>query len=68
MPNPIALIGLDIAKSIFEVRGADNDGGPSMRCKLKRHELEDFFRARAPFFWSRSLCRQPLLATYDSKF
>lgn len=44
MPNPIALVGLDIAKSVFQVHAADRHGAPVLRKRLKRDELEPFFR------------------------
>ena len=44
MPNTMALIGLDIAKSVFQVHAADGKGRPVARRKLKREEVEPFFR------------------------
>ena len=43
MSEAIALVGLDIAKSIFQVHAADQQGKPILRKKLKRDEVEAFF-------------------------
>lgn len=39
----ITTIGLDIAKHIFHVHGADRDGRPVIRRKLRRNQVHDFF-------------------------
>jgi transposase len=44
MSNRIALVGLDIAKSIFQVHAADEGGKPVLRRRLQREEVEPFFR------------------------
>lgn len=44
MNEPIALVGLDLAKSVFQVHAADQNGKPILRRKLKRDEVEPFFR------------------------
>lgn len=45
MTEPIALVGMDIAKSIFQVHAANKNGKPVLRRKLKRDEVEPFFKA-----------------------
>ena len=35
----ITTIGLDLAKSVFQVHGADRDGGPVLRRKLRRSQV-----------------------------
>jgi hypothetical protein len=45
MPQNVALVGLDIAKSIFHLHAADRDGRGMFRRRLKREEVEPFFRA-----------------------
>ena len=52
MPNP-AVIGLDIAKNVFQVHGADAEGGCVLRRRLRRAEVVTFF-ARLPKPWSVS--------------
>src|SRR3954468_10873107 len=46
MPNP-AVIGLDIAKNVFQVHGADAEGRCEQRRRLRRAEVVMFF-ARLP--------------------
>ena len=48
MPNDIALVGLDIAKSVFQVHGAAADGRAVLRRRLRREEVEPFFRGLPP--------------------
>lgn len=48
MENTIALIGLDIAKSVFQVHGSDAEGRPAARRKLRREEVEPYFGRLAP--------------------
>lgn len=45
MPNDITLVGLDIAKSVFQIYGAVADGRAVLRRRLRREEVEPFFRA-----------------------
>lgn len=39
----IVTIGLDIAKQVFQVHGADKTGRPVLRRKLRRSEVIRFF-------------------------
>lgn len=48
MDNKISLIGLDIAKSVFQVHAADQDGRELFRRRLQRDQVEPFFRGLAP--------------------
>ena len=56
MPNSIALVGLDIAKSVFQVHAADKEGRPVARSKLKRDEVVGFFRNLAPCIVGLEAC------------
>jgi transposase len=58
----ITTIGLDIAKSVFQVHGVDNDGKVVIRRQLKRRYVLAFFEklqpawsASRPHHWSREL-------------
>ena len=42
MPNP-AMVGLDIAKNVFQVHGADTEGRCVLRRRLRRAEVVMFF-------------------------
>lgn len=44
----VATIGLDIAKSVFQVHGVDAEGGVVIRQKLTRARLLKFFEKLAP--------------------
>lgn len=39
----VTIIGLDIAKSVFQVHGADDAGNPLIRRKLRRRDVMRFF-------------------------
>lgn len=62
----VSTIGLDLAKNVFQVHGVDDDGRAVVRRKLRRSEVEDFFRAQpslivgmeacgGAYFWARVL-------------
>jgi transposase len=64
----VTTIGLDLAKSVFQVHGVDADGRVVLRRKLRRGEVEAFFAALPPatvgveacggaHFWARALGR-----------
>ncbi|MFC0388133.1 IS110 family RNA-guided transposase [Muricoccus vinaceus] len=50
MPNPVAphVIGLDIAKSVFQAHGADASGRAVLRRRLRRAEVLGFFARLSP--------------------
>ena len=43
----LTIIGLDIAKSVFQVHGTDNAGKAQLKRKLRRSELIPFFDKQA---------------------
>ena len=62
----ITTIGLDIAKSVFQVHGVDADGHVVVRRQLKRRDVLAFFQKLPPclvgieacasaHYWSREL-------------
>ena len=53
----IATIGLDIAKSVFQVHGIDGNGEVALRRKLQRSELIPLSRSspRARWRWRRAV-------------
>lgn len=66
--DSIAVIGLDLAKNLFQVHGVDIAGRVALRRKLRRGEMADFFAALPPcligmeacsssHFWARELGR-----------
>jgi transposase len=68
MPT-IAIVGLDIAKNVFQVHGADADGAPVLRRKLRRGQILAFFCSLPPclvaleacftaHFWAREIAKR----------
>ncbi len=62
----ITTIGLDLAKTVFQVHGADKDGRPVLRKKLRRGQVLGFFAGLPPcrigleacgsaHYWAREL-------------
>src|SRR5947209_17925144 len=39
----VAIVGLDIAKHVFQLHGTDRDGKVVLRRKMRRHEVVPFF-------------------------
>src|SRR5215472_10505627 len=54
--QPIKTIGLDIAKSVFQVHGIDADGGVVVRRQLKRRYVLAFFEKLAPCLIGMEAC------------
>ena len=66
--NEISTIGLDLAKSVFQVHGADASGAPVLRKKLRRDAVLGFFAKLEPclvameacagaHYWAREIAR-----------
>src|SRR5260370_6913755 len=64
--SEVSTIGLDIAKSVFQVHGVDVDGAVVIRKRITRAKLLEFFAALPPclvgieacptaHYWSRRL-------------
>ena len=52
----ITTIGLDLAKSVFQVHGADEDGRPIARKKLRRSQVITFFSKLDPCLVAMEAC------------
>jgi transposase len=63
-----SIIGLDIAKSVFQVHGIDRSGNQVLKRKLRRSEMHRFFAALPPcvigieacnssHYWGRQLAQ-----------
>jgi transposase len=52
----VSVIGLDIAKHVFQVHGVDADHKPVLRRKLRRGEIEAFFAALPPCLVGMEAC------------
>ena len=66
--SDLTTIGLDLAKHVFQVHGADASGRAILRRKLRRDQMLAFFSALAPcvvameacggaHFWGREIGR-----------
>ena len=55
----VSTIGLDIAKSVFQVHGVDGTGAVLMRRRVGRSKVLEFFAGWSPGPW-------PSFATRDS--
>jgi transposase len=62
----IVVVGLEIAKSVFQVHGVDRDGGVVVRRRLRRSRVPPFFATVEPcrigieacaggHYWAREL-------------
>src|SRR5215475_4519200 len=52
----ITMIGLDLAKNVFQVHGVDAAGQVTMRRKLRRSQVERFFAGLAPCMVGLEAC------------
>lgn len=52
----ITTVGLDLAKHVFQVHGADAEGAPVLRRKLRRAEVLGFFETLAPCLVGMEAC------------
>ena len=66
--SAIAIIGLDIAKNIFQVHGADANGAPVLKRQIRRGQILAFFANLPPslvaieayfttHFWAREIAK-----------
>ena len=52
----VATIGLDLAKSVFQVHCVNGDGGVVIRRALRRSQILDFFRRLPPCLVGLEAC------------
>src|SRR5829696_8470046 len=52
----VSTIGLDLAKNVFQVHGADASGAVLYRKKLRRHQVLAFFSAQPPCTVAMEAC------------
>jgi transposase len=52
----ITTVGLDLAKSVFQVHAADNEGMPVVRKKLRRGQVHEFFAGLSPCLIGLEAC------------
>ena len=56
MQQQITTIGLDIAKRIFQLHGADAQGRPVLKRRLAREKVLEFFAALPPCLVGLEAC------------
>ncbi len=54
--NEVTMVGLDLAKNVFQVHGVDAAGQVVLRRKLRRDNVEDFFRRLPPLTIGMEAC------------
>ena len=57
----VTTIGLDIAKSVFQVHGVDADGNVLIRRQLKRRYVLAFFQKLSPCLVGIEVLRLPVM-------
>jgi len=66
--NSITTLGIDLAKSVFQLHGVDAEGHPTLRRQLRRSQMLEFFQRLPPcligmeacagaHYWARALTR-----------
>ncbi len=43
--SELATVGIDLAKSVFQIHGVDENGRVVVRCQLRRSQLLAFFQS-----------------------
>lgn len=54
--STVVTVGLDLAKSVFQVHGVDDVGRTSLRRRLARHDLIDYFAKLPPCLIGMEAC------------
>jgi transposase len=52
----VSTIGMDLAKNVFQVHGADASGAVLFRKRLRRHQVLAFFSAQPPCTVAMEAC------------
>jgi len=63
----ITTIGLDIAKSVFQVHGVDADGNVVIRRQLKRRYVLAFFQKLPPCLVGIEACARRIIGRANSR-
>lgn len=54
--NTIKVIGLDVAKSVFQVHGVDGEGNTVLKKRLPRAQMAEFFAQQEPCVVAMEAC------------
>ncbi len=60
--SEVITIGLDLAKSVFQVHGIDADGDIVIRKQLRRRQVLAFFKKQPPCLIGMEACASPRCA------
>ena len=52
----VITVGLDLAKNVFQVHGADSEGHAVLRKKLRRAQMHEFFARLPPCLVAMEAC------------
>lgn len=63
----VSIIGLDLAKNVFQAHGAAADGSVVFRRKLSRAQLVKFFAAQSPCLVAMEACANAPLGANDRR-
>lgn len=56
MTNTITTVGLDLAKTVFQVHAADSEGNPVLKKRLRRSQMLTFFAGLKPCLIGMEAC------------
>jgi transposase len=59
--DAVAIVGLDLAKNIFQVHGVGADGGVVVRRQIRRGQVLAFFSALAPCLVGIEACASAII-------
>ena len=54
--SELATVGIDLAKSVFQIHGVDENGRVIVRCQLRRSQLLAYFQKRPPCLIGMEAC------------
>ena len=57
----VTIVGLDLAKSVFQVHGADKEGRPVVRKKLRRGQVLAFIAGLSPCLLDWKACASGII-------
>jgi hypothetical protein len=61
----VSTIGVDLAKSVFQVHGADASGTVLFRRKLRRHQVLTFLAGQPPCTVAMGMCRKHFVSEFQ---
>ncbi len=65
--SEVSIVGIDLAKSVFQVHGSDPSGVVVFRKKLRRDQVLGFFSQLPPCLVAMEACERPSLGAGDCR-